>query len=90
MMIKVFMMNDWDWVAAESLEEAIKWYCEECGMPEDEACEDPHGITQARSNELKFYEEFPDKENPISFTERLKKIVARGDKFPCLFASTEF
>ena len=69
-MIKVFMMNDYDWVAAESLEEAIKWYCESLELPRDEVCDDPHGVTEDKLNELKFYEEWPDKTSQIFFSAR--------------------
>jgi hypothetical protein len=34
--MKVFKMNDCDWVAANSAEEAIKWYMKEFGVGRDE------------------------------------------------------
>ena len=89
-MIKVYRMNDYDWVAASSLEEAIKWYAEDCELPEDEACDDPYELTEHSLKEHTFYEEWPEKDHPITFYDRLNNIVSEGCKFPCLFASTEY
>lgn len=35
--MKVWRFNDYDWVAANSLEEGIEWYCVEYGVDQDEA-----------------------------------------------------
>ncbi|MTI82318.1 MAG: hypothetical protein FH756_00145 [Firmicutes bacterium] len=34
--IKLFRMNDYDWVAAESAELANEWYKRECGLDDSE------------------------------------------------------
>lgn len=34
--MKVFKMNDCDWVASKSMEEAIAWYKKETGVEDDE------------------------------------------------------
>jgi hypothetical protein len=34
--IKLFKMNDYDWVAAESAEQANEWYIKEYGLTDDE------------------------------------------------------
>lgn len=39
--IKVFQVNHFDWVAAESMDEAIAFYFKSTGLDEDEALEDP-------------------------------------------------
>lgn len=43
-MTKIFNLNDCDWVAANSLEEAIGWYLKETGLPADEALDGPHEV----------------------------------------------
>lgn len=39
-MMKVFRLNDCDWVAAKSLKEAKEWYMNETGVSEDECDKD--------------------------------------------------
>jgi hypothetical protein len=39
LMLKVFKMNEYDWVAANSLEEAKQWYMNECGVGKEEVDE---------------------------------------------------
>jgi hypothetical protein len=34
--MKVFRMNEWDWVAAETIEQAKEWYKNECGVYDEE------------------------------------------------------
>lgn len=34
--MKVFRMNEFDWVAAKSLDEAVKWYLKEFGLTREE------------------------------------------------------
>lgn len=38
---RVFQLNEFDTVAAPSLEEAIKWYLKETDMPEEEVIDNP-------------------------------------------------
>ena len=89
-MIKIYYMNDYDWVAASSLKEAVKWYAESYELSEDEACEDPHELTEHALKGLKFYEDWAERNHPITFYDRLNNIVSEGRDFPCLFASTEY
>ncbi len=88
--IKVCHMNDFDWVAAKTLKEAVDWYVDSYEIPRDECCDDPCEVSEARLRELKFYLEYPGKGNDISFYERLQNIIKEGREFPCLFASTEW
>lgn len=43
-MTKIFKLNECDWVAANTLEEAIEWYLKETGLPEEDALEEPYEI----------------------------------------------
>lgn len=43
-MAKIFRLNECDWVAANTLEEAIEWYLKETGLPEDEALDEPYEV----------------------------------------------
>lgn len=47
--VKVFQVNHFDWVAAESMEEAIAFYLKTTGLNADEALEDPVEIKDLES-----------------------------------------
>jgi hypothetical protein len=100
--IKIFAMNDCDWYAAATPEEAKRYMAENLsyesveamyadGVIEGEPCE----LSDADLDRLKFkdlgeddsYD--PDGEEQ-TFRARLAEMVAAGDEFPCFFASTEY
>lgn len=90
--IKVFAMNDCDWMAGESLESVKAAYMAEhaYGLPEDEAMDDPHELTEAEMDRLRFHDDEAKPEDYQTFRQRLNFMVNRGDDFPCFFASTEY
>ncbi len=91
MTIKIFKMNDCDWVAAETINEAILCIAESSGMPEAEiealkASEEyPQEVSDVELDRLQFAE------GPIkrSFREELRARLVDGEEFPQFFASTE-
>ena len=90
MTIKVFAMNDCDWVAAVSLESAKRFYMESDfsgDLPENEAMDSPHEVSDADMDLLVFTD---DNGSRSSFRHRLVCLEAERVKFPCLFASTEY
>jgi hypothetical protein len=87
--MKVFAMNDCEWWAAETLEEAKADYLKETGMKEaDEPFDDPHELDAEAMDRLRFFDE--DEKAKRSFREQLERMVSSGAEFPCLFATTEF
>lgn len=86
-----------DWVAAESMDQAIKFYLECVAVgkdtPEirDEYIENPTELTE---DQMLKHTHFGDDDSPnepaISFKAELKKNIADGIQFPCIFASSEF
>lgn len=89
--IKVWTMNDCDWVAAGTLEEAREYYKEITGMDHDE-CNFDDGSEEPISDEamdkMKFHDEgLPE---PITFRQQLDRLLAQGQQFPMFFASTEY
>lgn len=88
--IKIFRVNDCDWYAAESLEEALE---ELAQMGGEEALEEarefgPRELTEEELDSHLFTDEDTQEERP--FREQLALMVAKGERFPQLFASTEF
>jgi hypothetical protein len=85
--MKVFAMNDFDWWAAETLEEAKLGYLKERGMEEaDGPFDDPHELDEEAMNHFQFNED----DGKRSFREQLERMVSSGQKFPAFFASTEY
>jgi len=85
---KVYRMNDFDWMVATSLEEAVEWYDREAdGLSE---IDDPRELTDEELDRLLFLtpEEAPD--TAMTFREALHWTRMRGDKIPGFFASTEY
>lgn len=100
--IKIFAMNECDWYAAATPEEAKRGLAENMGyesvkaMYEDWAIEgEPHELSDWDLDRLRVKCEAedggydPDGEEQ-TFRARLAEMVADGEEFPCFFASTEF
>ena len=88
--MKIFSMNDCDWMAAETLEEAKAAYLATCWSgtrePEEEAFDDPGEISAEAYDKVLFTDEDGAKR---SFREQLQRMIDSGEKFPTFFASTE-
>ncbi len=91
MTIKIYQMNDCDWVAAENLQDAKKALSECIGDDADELVEDPFELSDEQMNKLKFVDDLYDRENSDerTFKEQLEIMITNGEKFPCMFASSE-
>jgi hypothetical protein len=86
--VKVFAMNDCEWWAAETLEQAKADYLKETGTEEaDEPFDDPHELDEEAMDHLRFTDEDG---TSRSFREQLEKMVSDGCEFPSFFATTEY
>jgi len=86
--IKVFQLNDYDWWAARSLDEAKVDYLQMAGETEEEdTFEDAHELTDEEMERLKYTDE---NEQTRTFKEQLAMMIAVGAEFPGIFASTEY
>ena len=83
--MKIFSMNDCEWMAAETLEEAKVAYLEQTGEDED-LLDDPGEIAESQYDKLMFR----DDDGSRTFRQQLDLMIARGEKFPTFFASTEY
>lgn len=89
MSIKIFKLNDCDWYAANTLEEAIAQCAEDTGIPKEEVADDAYEVGDHHLDELIFKDEDrPDEE--ITFRQELQRMIDAGTKFPAMFASTEY
>lgn len=93
--IKIFAMNDCDWMAAETLEQAIQEYKANFsgdGFGAFDEKDSPRELTSEEMDRLMFRETGSDDEplDKKSFRTKLEEMIADGEKFPAFFASTEF
>ena len=85
--LKVFAMNDCDWMAGGTLEECKAEYLRKyTGEHDPEAFDDPHEVPADRMAKMKFH----DDGTVRTFAEQLQRMIHAGEKFPTFFASTEY
>jgi len=86
--LKVYRIDDYDWVCAKSEEEAIEWYLKETGVSE----EDIYDIEDIAECDLDKNYMFIDEEHTkkITFRESLESGEFMSDTKPCIFCSTEY
>lgn len=90
--MKVFAMNDCDWMAAETLEEATAAYVKDFtgGREEHDVLDNPTELTdvEAEPPVKRTFREQRGRDGQADL--QLSKLIAEGQKFPCFFASTEY
>jgi len=95
-MIKIFRLNDYEWYAGETLQECIDWLMKatkydkdsDLHFGEDDFVDDPSELTEEQMNTLMFYDE--DTDTKMTFRQRLDKLIAEGETFPCPFAGSDW
>lgn len=100
--LRVWRLNDCDWVAARTLTEAIDCLVAVTGIRRDEATDgEARALSASEMRRFTFHSD-EEEENvsriddagPIykrhSFAKQLQILVDDGTQFPCYFASTEF
>lgn len=94
---KVYAMNDCDWYAARTPEEALEAMRGNMGyeslehLRADAMCDaEPEELSTAALNDLRFHLDDSRTGPTISFREQLERMIADGDPLPGFFASTEF
>ena len=92
MTMKVYEMNEYDLVAANSAEEAVTWYQRRSGEPLQDILDE--NCPREVSEEEMSIREVTDELGPtVTFAEHLERATARNNPpatEPFLFASTEY
>lgn len=93
--MKLFRMNDCDWVMAPSLDEAANFYAKyTAGSYEDAMKDEPRELTDEEMDKLRFMDHADDPEpsrGDRSFREELARRMATADENETdLFATTEY
>lgn len=95
--MKVFAMNDYDWMAGESLESVTELYLKEYNpdnLRADEVLDEPYELTEELLDRFRFHDAYTDgadgPESYRTFRQELNRRVAAGETFPCFFASAEY
>ena len=90
-MIKIFKMNESDWVAGENIKKCKKFLCNLVELPEDEVIDEPYELSKEEIEKLIFIEDINDKNSvKRTFKEELELLIKKGEEFPCFFAATEW
>lgn len=91
---RVYRLNDCDWWIARSIEEAKASFQSHCGpMPDDEAFDEPHELTETEMDTLKICETDENERRTgkkLTFREYLVERLGDGLSEPEQFASTEW
>lgn len=96
--IKVYRLNEYDWVAATSLGEALEWYQRTTGISDEELIDSnylPEEVSEEALERLTFRDdegEFVEPGGATKFARVLEaeKAKRKDNTQPFLFASTEF
>ena len=90
-MIKIFKMNESDWVAGEDIENCKKFLSKLVDIPEDEVIDEPYELSKEEIEKLIFIEDINDKNSvKRTFKEELELLIKKGEEFPCFFATKEW
>ena len=92
--IKIFKIGDSDWIASETLEQALIVFKGISDLKDDMEC---HELSDHELDNLKFRDEECEDENDEemptnerSFRDELKNRIDKGEEFPQYFASSEY
>ena len=90
-MVHIYKMNDYDWVAAKSMEEARTFYKDMTGLSDEEAFDGEYELDDEELDRLQFTEtdDFDKPTGKCSFREHLAHELTGGEVAPFFFASTE-
>lgn len=91
MKIKVYRFDS-DFCAAKNLRDAIREYMSCAGGTIREALEIVETLTDEQMEKFVFYDDIEDIEecDKRSFKEQLEIMIAEGEEFPTLFATSEY
>lgn len=84
--VKVFQMNDCDWMAARTKQEATDSYKANFGGDEFEDDE----AEELDDKEMQHFRFRDEDGTSRTFQDQLEKMIAEGVEFPTFFASTEY
>jgi hypothetical protein len=96
--MKIWKLNDCEWYAAETLDDAKRALLETIGPPAEgqteaeffeEFLENPCEVGDEHLDKLKFVDEDKPGEE-ITFRQELQRMISDGKEFPRFFASTEY
>jgi len=87
-MIKIFKVNDCDWVAAENVKDALECLASVTDVYEGDV---PEELTEEELDSHTFFDEDEGEgQERKSFRQRLAELVAAVETFPQMFASSEY
>lgn len=90
-MIKIYQIDENNWVAAESIADAQAHCREYLGFGDGPGdLDDTRALTDQEMDEFLFTGFGDDMlEEPITFRQQLTKMIAENEEFPCVFAISD-
>ncbi|WP_051359542.1 hypothetical protein [Paucisalibacillus globulus] len=102
--MKVFRLNEYDWIYAESEEQALEWYLEQTGLDKEEAYDDHYfeeidpnvgttlvHIDDLTLKELQMTQEMIRQGNNLLARKTYAQVIESENlTAPCIIASTEY
>lgn len=89
--IKLFKVNEIDWVAAKDMNEAIECLMEQAGLSYEEAYQESEAYELSYEQMVTHrYVDENRSSNNETFQDALNRMILNGDKFPCIFACAEY
>lgn len=82
-----------DFIAAKNMRDAVREYESiDNGMSRREVLQDIRRLSEAEMERYTFIDDVynPDESTNRSFKEQLEQMIARGEHFPTMFASSEY
>ena len=89
--IKVYALNDFEWWAGPSLESCIREAMHQTGLVRDEVVEDSREVSREELEQMTIHPDCSDldPDDAITGAKWLAVLKNSGEKFPCLFSTTE-
>lgn len=87
--MKIFKMNDCDWMAGEDAESVKKEYAANYSDGDHEN-QEPRQLTEEELDNKKFFDTEIEPYKHRTFREELQRLIDADASFPRFFASTEF
>jgi hypothetical protein len=84
--MKIFAMNDTDWIAGNSLEDCTDYY-KNLYVGDEQEVVDARELTEDDLDSLTYFDS--DEDVSRSFREELERLIANQASFPRFFATTE-
>ena len=90
MELHIYRMNEYDWIMAESMEQAKNYYLKLTQLPADKAFDNAHQVPEKNLDSFSYCIVEDAERFFISFREAMFRKITEGTEIPTVFATTEY